>query len=235
MSRKSKKAKIRKKSSKKYVAHARAEAQANKSVRLFSFLAGSGFLLAVLTVAYQYLSGDASLEYVQPVGRAYEFKLTNNTPSDKVVLRFRVDPPGNQQVMYETTKDIYLPLDSDGRVIPPVSYVPAAEFEELDGQIISANSSFKFRIPPLSNLSWMRPNATIVNIHYQLESSNRLLQLFERALAIFGFNSNEYSSKYIVIDNYWIPSQSESIEEAVRIYCRENSDTVSTKLCMEKR
>lgn len=234
VSRKRKKSKLRKKrSSKEFVTRTGSEVKENRPARLFSFIAGSGFLLAILTIAYQYFSGNVSLEYIQPIGRAYEFRLNNDTPSDKVVVRFRVSPPGNQQVMYETTKDVYLPLNSDGQAIPPVTYVPAAEFEELDGRIISANSSFKFRVPPLSNLPWMKPNAAIVNVQYQLESSNWLLRLFERALGHIGLGSNKYDSKYLVIDNYWIPSHSESIDEAVRVYCRENSDVASTKLCAE--
>ena len=210
----------------------------NRPARLLAFLAGSGVLLVVLTGAYQYFAGNVSLEYVQAVGRAYEFELRNDTPSDKKIVYFRVDPPTNQQVVYETTRDIYARVGSDGQVTLPggnVSYVPAAEFEELDGQKLDANSSIKFRIPPLSSQPWMEPNATIVDVRYQLESENILLLGLERTLAIFSFRPREYSMRYLVIDNYWTSSRSESLDEAIRVYCRENSEAATTNICNEKR
>lgn len=130
--------------------------RARRFASLLIFLAGSGILVALLGAAYQHYAGNVSLEFVQAVGRAYEFQLKNDTPSDRTIKTFRVDPPRVQTVIYKATEDVYANIDAQGRVTLPggnISYVPAAEFKELDGQKLLANSSLRFRVPPLSSRS----------------------------------------------------------------------------------
>ncbi|BEN34673.1 hypothetical protein SMKC041_13050 [Serratia marcescens] len=201
----------------------------NRLAKVSAFLVGSGILVAILGAAYQYFAGSVSLAFVQSVGRAYEFQLTNDTPSDRTVKSFRIIPPDVQQVIYKVTEDVYATRDEKGQITLPggnQSYVPAAEFKELDGQRLSANSSFKFRVPPLSNRTWMAPEAAIVDIRYEIDSSNPLLAAIEGIFNVLGFHSRQHTVRYLVIENYWTPSRSNSLNEAIRIFCRD-SDTVA--------
>jgi len=206
--------------------------------KLLAFFVGSGILAVLLGVAYQYFAGNISLEFVQAIGRAYEFQLKNDTPSDRTVKSFRIDPPRVQQVVYKVTEDVYADIDYQGSVSLPggnVSYVPAAEFKELDGQRLPANSSLKFRVPPLSSRTWMAPEAAIVDVHYELESSNPVLSAIEGLLNVAGIRSSVRGIRYLVIDNYWTISQSASIDEAIRVFCRDNETMAKSSTCTAVR
>ncbi|MFA4102481.1 hypothetical protein OQJ40_10060 [Serratia nevei] len=132
-------------------------------------------------------------------------------------------------MIYKVTEDVYATRDEKGQITLPggnQSYVPAAEFKELDGQRLSANASFKFRVPPLSNRTWMAPEAAIVDIRYEIDSSNPVLAAIEGIFDVLGFHSRQHTVRYLVIENYWTPSRSNSLNEAIRIFCRD-SDTVA--------
>ena len=117
--------------------------------------------MAILGAAYQYFAGSVSLAFVQSVGRAYEFQLTNDTPSDRTVTSFRIIPRRPASDLQSHRGCVCHPRRKGQITLPGgnQSYVPAAEFKELDGQRLSANASFKFRVPPLSNRTWMAPEA----------------------------------------------------------------------------
>lgn len=207
-------------------------------MKLFAFIVSSGILVTLLGVAYQYLAGNVYLEFVQPIGRAYEFQLKNDTPSDLTVRSFRIDPPRVQKVIYQSTEDMYATIDNQGRATLPggnVSYVPAAEFRGLDGQRLPANSPLKFRVPPLSNRSWLAPAATIVDVRYELASSNSVLSTIEFLLDAVGIRARVRTVRYLVIDNYWTISQSASIDEAIRVFCRENEAMEKSSVCVTGR
>lgn len=80
---------------------------------------GTGILLALLSAAYQYLFGNVLLEYLQPLSRGYEFQIKNDTPSDRVVRSFRVDPPRDQRVVYKTTQAVYAQQNDKGEITLP--------------------------------------------------------------------------------------------------------------------
>lgn len=200
----------------------------------FQWLGGTGILLALLTVAYQYFFGNVSLEYLQSLSRGYEFQIKNDTPSDRVVKIFRVVPPSAQQVVYKITQNVYGEENDKGEATLPggnISYVPAAEFNELDGQILLASSTTKFRIPPLSSRPWMEPEATIVDIKYELVPNNRVLLEFEDLLNATGLRSAERSVRYLVVGNYWTLSHSESLGEALRVACRDDDSLFKLGVC----
>ena len=201
---------------------------------LLTFLIGSGILVALLGAGYQYYAGNVSLEFVQPVGRAYEFQFKNDTPSDRTVKTFRIEPPPTQIVVYKTTERVYAPIDDRGQATLPGgnnSYVPAAEFKELDGQRLAANSTLKFRVPPLSSRPWMVPEATIVDVRFDLESANPALAVFEALLHSTGLYSRVRTVRYLVIENYWTVSHSASIGEAIRVSCRDNDSMAKSSTC----
>lgn len=200
------------------------------------FLAGSGLLAMLVAGAYQYVEGSVSLEFVQALGRGYEFRITNATPADKTITHFRVVAPPRQQLIYHVTQDIYAHQDPDGKVELPggnSSYIPAVEYKELDGREISANSDIKFRVPPLSDRPWMEPDAAIFNIRYEIESSNPVLSSLEGVLNAARLRSNEKTIKYLVVNNYWIPTSSDSSGEAIHIFCRDNEDLASAGICRD--
>ena len=177
-----------------------------------------------------------SLEFVQALGRGYEFRLTNGTPADKTITRFRVVAPPRQQLIYHITQDIYAHQEPDGKAELPggnLSYIPAVEYKELDGRKILANSDVKFRVPPLSDRPWMEPDAAIFSIKYETESSNPMLSSLEHVLSKVGLQSSSETIKYLVINNYWIPTSSNSPGEAIRIFCRDNEDLASAGICRD--
>lgn len=206
-----------------------------KLKKLLIFLISSSIFLAFLKVTYQYFAGNIFLEFVQTIGKAYEFQLKNDTPADFTVKSFRIKPPRKQDVVYTITEDVYANIDNQGRVSLPggnIIYVPAAEFKELDGQKLSANSSFKFRIPPLSSRTWAEPEAAIVDVHYELEPSNHVLLTIEKLLNAIGIHHRVQDIRYLVIDNYWTISPSTSINEAIHIFCRDNESMARSSICM---
>lgn len=236
MSRKKKKNST-KRTTKKPPTSVKATPKRNRWKTVLTFLAGSGILVALLSVAYKYMLGNVALEYVQPVGRSYEFQLKNDTPVDKTVKSFRFDPPRTQKVVYQITDNIYADVNKDNSVAMPggnISYVPAAEFKELDGLKLVANSSLKFRVPPLSSRPWMQPEASIVDVKIETESSNLFLQGIERLLASAGIRSPVRNIRYLVINNYWTESHSTSIDEAIRLFCRDNDEMAKSSICTGK-
>ena len=200
----------------------------NRLAKVSAFLVDSGILMAILGAAYQYFAGSVSLAFVQSVGRAYEFQLTNDTPSDRTVTSFRIIPRRPASDLQSHRGCVCHPRRKGQITLPGgnQSYVPAAEFKELDGQRLSANASFKFRVPPLSNRTWMAPEAAIVDIRYEIDSSNPVLAAIEGIFDVLGFHSRQHTVRYLVIENYWTPSRSNSLNEAIRIFCRD-SDTVA--------
>lgn len=205
-----------------------------KFTRSFQWLVASGLLAIILPIVYQFLFGNILLEFIQPLGRGYEFQLKNETPSDRVVNQLRVVPPNAQQVVFKTTQGVYAEQDEHGNTVLPggnTSYVPAAEFKELDGRLLPANSTIKFRVPPLSSRSWMEPEATIVDVKYEITSSNIALAGIESALNAVGLHTREKSIRYLVVSNYWTVTQSTSPNEAIRIACRDDDSLAKHKIC----
>lgn len=199
-----------------------------------AFLASSGLLVALLATGYQYCTNDVSLEFLQAVGNAYEFQLKNDTPSDRTVTSFRLVPPLPQKIIFKTTEDVYARVDPNGNVTLPggnLDYVPAAEFKELDGLRIPANSTLKFRVPPLTTRSWAQPVATIVDVNVETRSANGLLSSVENLLDRTGLRSRQRTVRFLVIGNYWTPSRSTSVDEALRVYCRDNQGGTRSDFC----
>lgn len=210
----------------------------SRTWRIIEWLGAAGFLAGAFGVFYQYVVGDVQLEFVQSLSRGYEFQIKNDTPSDRLVTKFRVIPPMPQQVLYKVTQDIYAERNAKGEVVLPggnITYVPAAEFKELDGQEIPAKSSAKFRVPPLSSRSWIEPEASIVDIHFETAPTHPVLQAIEALLSTPGIRSNERTVRYLVLGNYWVLSQSTSLKEAIRVACRDDDSISMISICNAER
>jgi len=212
------------------------EGEKEKIRGAWKLFVGSGVLALLLTGVYQYAEGGVSLEFVRALGRGYEFQLKNGTPADKTVTRFRVVAPPSQHLIYHTTQDLYANRNADGSATLPggnVSYIPATEYKELDGRQVSANSDIKFRVPPLSDRPWMEPDAAFFSIKYEIESTNPALSALEHILSAIGLRPKQEIIRYLVVNNYWIPTSSRSPQEAIRIFCRDNNDVASASMCRD--
>lgn len=204
-----------------------------------TWLASAGFLVAATTPAYQHFFGNVSVEFVQSLQRGYEFQLKNDTPSDRVVKKFRVMPPNGQQVIYKITQDIYGELDTVNNTVSlpggNISEVPAARYKELDGRRVAANTSTKFRIPPLSDRTWAEPEASIIALRFEIEPANVMLANIEKLLTVIGLHDKERMFRYLVINNYWVLASSSSVHEAIAITCREDQLISKLEVCDGKR
>lgn len=159
--------------------------------------------------------------------------MTNTGPTDRVIDKFRVKPPLGQQVMYKVTQDIVATL-KNGKVSIPggaYSFVPAAEYKDLDGQIVSANSQLKFRLPPLSDRSWLEPEAALIEIEYVSHPNSFVLRGFEKALEFFSVMDSTTTVDFLVLKNYWTPVKTGVLKEAISQACREDASISKTDIC----
>ncbi|WP_162874178.1 hypothetical protein [Pseudomonas viridiflava] len=204
---------------------------AMRSLKILSSLGGGGIVIAT---SYSFLIGDTQLVYEKPYGRSYVFSLVNDSPADILVEKFKISYP-EQPVIAKTTKDIYVESKDGGLVMPGgnISTIPIVEFHELDGEMISARGTHKFRLPPINSRDYLQLEAAIFEITYEVTPKNKLLRHIDRSLKFFALRSREKVTRYIVVDNYWIPTRSKSPYEAIRIACRDNDTLSRGHLCTQ--
>lgn len=206
------------------------------ATKLWLWLGASGFLLAATGASFDYINGELQLSYSQALGSAYELVMSNTGPSDRVIEEFRVKPPLGQQVIYKITQDVYANVENGEVVLPggPDTYVPAAEFKELDGQTISAKSQIKFRLPPLSDRSWLEPEAALVKIEYSSVPKNVTLRMIEGILRAASLKQPSTTAEFLVLHNYWTPVKSGVLKDAISQACRENSTVAKFEVCRSR-
>lgn len=202
----------------------RMTAKGNRFIQLISWLGGAGFFILLASSCYDFFYGSVDLEFKKPFGRGYVFSLKNNSPVDYVINEFRIIPPTNQQVIYISTESVYAKITDKGLVLPGgnIGYVPAADFKELDGRVISARSETNFRIPPMASEYWLEPTASIVDIKYKINPKNSSLAVVDKFLTLIGSRPQELSIRYLITENYWSVTNSTSLHEAIRLACRDN-------------
>lgn len=203
------------------------------AIRMVQALSSLGLLGVLVATCYSFFISDTRLAFERPYGRSYIFSLNNDSPADIIVQRFRVSYP-NQPVIAKTTRDIYA-ASRGGRLVMPggnVSTVPITEFHELDGEAISARDTHRFRLPPLNSRDYLQLEAAIFEIRYEVTPKNEMLSLLDKLLKITALRNKSEVVRYLVVDNYWIPTRSQSPYEAIRIACRDN-DMFSRDLCSE--
>lgn len=211
-------------------------ASSSAAKRLWLWLGTSGFLVAVTGASFDYFNGELQLSYSQALGSAYELVMSNTGPLDRVIEKFRVKPPLGQQVIYKITQDIYANVENDKVILPggPNTYVPAAEFKELDGQTISAKAQVKFRLPPLSDRSWLEPEAALVKIEYSSVPKNSTLRAIEEILRAVSIKQSSTTVDFLVLHNYWTPVKSGVLKDAIGQACRENSSVAQFDVCRSR-
>jgi hypothetical protein len=189
--------------------------------------------LGLVTGIWNLFNSDVTLEYLKPVGRGYEFKLTNNTIFNKQISYFKVSPEENQQFSFKITENVNGKFTDEGVELPGGidMYIPSHEYKALDGKVIDSNSEIKFRIPPLISRSYLTPEAMMVVAHYELRSKNKAVKIVESIFDFFGLYEPISQQKYLVIENYWTPVDKENKETAFQSACRDNDMLSKTSIC----
>lgn len=203
------------------------------AVWFLGFLMATGGVGFVAASAYGFFVKDVALDFIRPYGRYYIFQVNNETSVEQEVKSFKVIPPGPQSLIFKITRDVYGELDVNGSATLPggnMSWIPAVEFHELDGKILQANSAHKFRMPPLSSKDYMQPVAVILEIQYDTLPTNTILAGIDKILRAIGMRNYHTKIRYLVVDNYWHETRSESLGEAIRIACRDD-ESIRSDLC----
>ncbi|WP_217525887.1 hypothetical protein [Vibrio metschnikovii] len=199
--------------------------KSSKLTKFLGFLMGSGLLLVMLQVSFNYFDKGVAISFTKPLNSGYEFKITNNSPIDYTVEKLRIYPDFNQKIVFTLTQDILaeLQVDEDGVSIPGgnETYIPAYEFKELDGVEIESNRSEAFRVPPLSARDYYKPEAMIVFIEYEVMPTNSFISAFHRQLVVFGWVNSVTKNKYLVSGDYWTPLSLNSEISALETACRD--------------
>ncbi|WP_412461136.1 hypothetical protein ACK2SD_01095 [Pseudomonas sp. SC11] len=194
-------------------------------------LSGAGLLGIIVATSYKFLISDPKLTFEKPHGRSYIFSLNNDSPADIVVKKFEISYPA-QPVIAKTTRAIYGEMRNGKAVIPGgnTSTVPIIEFHELDGETISAGENHRFRLPPLNSRDYLQLEAAVFDIAYEVEPRNKALSIIDATLKRMALRNRAEEIRYVVVDNYWVPTRAKSVHEAIRIACRDN-DMLSRDLC----
>lgn len=183
---------------------------------------------------YTYLMNDIDLRYSKRVGSGYEFSIENKSSTDREIEKLRVELDLTQGIVGKFNRDVYVNMKNGGVELPGGnnSYVPATEFEELDGIVLSADSSINFRIPPLIAQNFISPDFLIADIVYQTRPTNSVLAVFEKLMTLAGLRNGEYKLRYLVANNYWTPVSTKKHINVLKQACRENQNLSSQPFCL---
>lgn len=209
----------------------------HQSKRAVLWLGSAGFLTFVFAYLVDYLGRDVRLDYSQALESGYEFVIRNDGPSDQLIKSFRLKPPVHQDIIYKTTEDVRAIQNPDGTVTLPggnLTWIPAYQFRGLDGLVLRAKTEKKFRLPPLSSQSWVKPEAALIDFEFVAVSQNNLLQLIERGLSFIGLNNSTRHVSFMVIDNYWTPVASGKYKDAIDQACTEQQSLAQTRICRQR-
>ena len=230
-----KKKKISRNPSKKASRQVAIASRPSQLTKLWGFLMGSGLLLVLLQVSFNYINKGVSISFSKSLNSGYEFKASNSSPIDYTVEKLRIYPDFKQKVIFTFTKDILveLQIDDDGVSIPGgnETYTPAYEFKELDGVEIESNRSEAFRIPPLSARDYYKPAAMIVFIEYEIMPTNSFINTVHGKLASLGWVNSVTKNKYLVSGDYWTPLSLNSEISALETACRDTEWFSQSSVC----
>lgn len=191
----------------------------NGGVKLLLFLAALGFSIPFLFQIW----GEVDLKFVGKAGNGYEFELYNNSILSKRVEKLRVNPALKQQIVFSFTKDVYAKITPNGFELPGgnTPYVPAAEFTEIDNIELTGTSGVKFRIPALTSNPGMKVEAMIIYVDYQVRSFSSITPLIGNVLGIKELGLSICKKKFLVTDDYWLPTDVDQPVDALKVACRD--------------
>jgi hypothetical protein len=202
---------------------------------VFLWFAATGLLALATQFTFKYFTGEVEVFYQEPAGRGYEFRLTNNSSTAQVIESLKVVPDFEQEFVFKITENVYGSFTENGISIPGgnTSYMPAYEFEGMNGYIIPANSSTEFRIPPLVARDYMQPESVVVFIEYQTRSVNSVIGWLEERMKGLGIISNEKRKRFLVAENYWTPIGGDASLDAIKSACRDDDNFGKSSVCID--
>jgi hypothetical protein len=190
-----------------------------------SFLGSAGFLLYFSGFLSEFLRGDTTIGYSQPLGDATELSINNTWPMDRKVRSLRFAFVGEQQ--YVTKKATWARIAADGTIEFPESPKeferhPASEFVELDGSPLLAKSSIKFRLPPLINSPVHEHRSGLVEIALDSEAHFLPFRFVEACLGGFGLmKGSKRTYRFLISSSHWTPVAADFNESVRALVCRE--------------
>lgn len=197
------------------------------------WLAATGLLAFFSNLVFSYFTGDIEVKYIKPVGRGYEFQLTNKSSTDQIIEYLRATPD-QQEVVFKITESVYGNFSADGTVSIPggnETYMPAYEYKGMDGYVVPANSTTNFKLPPLSSRNYVTPESVVMFLEYKTSSSNSVINKLEKFVASTGFGGGNKKLKYLVSENYWTPIGNDSVIDATKVACRDDDSFSKSSVC----
>ncbi|MHC8339319.1 hypothetical protein [Pseudomonas sp. HLT2-19-2] len=195
--------------------------------------AALGLISFVSTAAYNFFVGDVTLSFVKPHGRYYAFNLENENSVDQIVKRFEVEYPPQKPIAH-TTRAIYAQSTGTGGYVLPggnTSSFPVTEFRELNGKVLPANKITPFLMPPTNSKNYLQMDAAVFDVTFETAPKSGVLNLIDRMLKAVGLRNEVTKQRYLVVDNLWIPTNSVTVDDAVRLACRDDDSLSVGDLC----
>lgn len=190
---------------------------------------------ALIMGAYALVTSTIRVSFEGRIERGYEISIHNPGPIDRRIDHFRILPVPGHRFIFKTLAPVWAKVNG-GKIDFPGGnefYVPAAEMRELDGEVVPSSSSVKLRIPPLSSRSWAEPDAMLIDVNVDAPAKRAVLAVIESTLGLIGQNRNQIRDRFVVLGNYWIRSRSTSLDEAIRIACRDDDTLSEQDFCRE--
>ncbi|MEM5458512.1 hypothetical protein VSR69_27210 [Paraburkholderia phytofirmans] len=190
-------------------------------------------LAAAALAAVHFLQGQVIVSFSKSLASGYEFTVLNDSQVSQTIESLRVMPKLGSTVVAVTTSKMYLRETSDGAELPygNTSMVPAADFRDMDGQILRPQQRITFRVPPLVDWDKLKPEASLVDVTYQTEPTNFLLSLTARLAEGLTLMKLRFTNTYLVINDYWTPTNSSDTKAALAHACSEDVSLRQGALC----
>lgn len=201
--------------------------------KILMWCAATGLLAFLSNLVFNYFTGNIEVKYIKPVGRGYEFQLTNKSSTDQKIEYLRATPD-QQEVVFKITENVEGFFHADGSVSIPggnETYMPAYEYKGMDGFVVPANSTTNFKLPPLSSRNYVTPESVVMFLEYKTSSSNSFLKKMENIIEFIGLGGGNKKLKYLVSENYWTPISNDSVIDATKVACRDDDMFSKSSVC----
>ncbi len=190
-------------------------------------------LTAAAMAAVHFLQGQIIVSFSKSLSSGYEFTVENDSSISQRIESLRIMPKLGSKALFVTTSETYLHETSHGAELPygNTSMVPAAEFRDMDGQILRPKQRITFRVPPLVDWNKLKPEASLVDVRYQTEPTNVLLGWTAKLAEGLTLMKLRFTNTYIVINDYWTPTNSSDIKAALAHACSEDVSLRKSPVC----
>lgn len=192
-----------------------------------------GALAAGALAAVHFLQGQVIVSFSKSLPSGYEFTALNDSQVSQTIESLRIMPKRGSKAVFVTTSKTYLRETSDGAKLPygNTSMVPAADFRDMDGQILRPQQRITFRVPPLVDWDKLKPEASLVDVTYQTEPTNFLLSWTAKLAEGLTLMKLRFTNSYLVINDYWTPTNSSDTKAALAHACLEDVSLRQGTLC----